>query len=148
MNRAKESIRNYYNDKGDKGFEKQQLIWRVIDERWNNTLHRLIHATRIYLNPAFSYSFGFIFDAEAVDGFFTYVQKMVTSLADHAEISKETKIYRMAGGTFSFDMAIHDRKTKMSDAWWRSYGGKVPNLPKLAIRVLSQTCSSSGCEWN
>lgn len=28
------------------------------------------------------------------------------------------------------------------------YGGRVPLLQKLAVRILSQTCSSSGCERN
>jgi hypothetical protein len=32
------------------------------------------------------------------------------------------------------------------DAWWTSYGARVPNLQKLVIRVLSQTCSSSRCK--
>eukprot|EP00253_Pinus_taeda_P032034 PITA_32034 len=45
-------------------------------------------------------------------------------------------------------MAVTDRTTKMLDAWWRMYGGRVPVLQKLAIRILSQTCSSSGCECN
>lgn len=31
MDRAKESIRAYYEDKGDEGYERQLLIWRVID---------------------------------------------------------------------------------------------------------------------
>jgi hypothetical protein len=85
----------------------------VIDERWNNTLHRLIHAAGIYLNPTFSYSCGFRFDVEVMDGFLTCVQRMVPSQQERAEISKEMEIYRMSGGTFGFDMAIHDRKTKM-----------------------------------
>jgi hypothetical protein len=34
------------------------------------------------------------------------------------------------------------------DVWWKHYGGKVPHLQKLAIQVLSQTCSSLGCEHN
>ena len=33
MDRAKESIRAYYNDMGDEGFQKQLLLWEVIDER-------------------------------------------------------------------------------------------------------------------
>eukprot|EP00253_Pinus_taeda_P009041 PITA_09041 len=123
MDRAKESIHIYYDDKGDEGFEKQQLIWDVIDERWNNAIHRPIHFAGIYLNPTFSYSYGFLFDGEVMDGFFTCAQKMVPSPTKRAEISKE-----------------------MGDASWRSYGGKVPNLQRLSIRVLSQTCSSSGCE--
>ena len=42
MDRAKEAIRSYYDDKGDEGFQKQLLVWKMIDERWNNTLHRPI----------------------------------------------------------------------------------------------------------
>eukprot|EP00253_Pinus_taeda_P024577 PITA_24577 len=73
---------------------------------------------------------------------------MVRSPAERTEISKEIETYRMAGGTFGFDMAVTDRTTKMPDAWWRMYGARVPLLQKLAIRILSQTCSSSGCEHN
>jgi hypothetical protein len=38
---------------------------------------------------------------------------MVLSHEEHVEISKEMEIYRMSGGTFGFQMAIADRKTKM-----------------------------------
>jgi hypothetical protein len=44
MDRAKEAICAYYDDKGDDGFQRQLQIWGVIDQRWNNTLHRSIHA--------------------------------------------------------------------------------------------------------
>ena len=111
MDRAKESICAYYEDKGDEGYERILLIRKVIDERWNNTLHCPIHAAGIYLNPTFSYSCGFRFDAEVMDGFLTSVQRMVLDLQERAEISKEMEIYRMAGGTYGFDMAVHDRNT-------------------------------------
>ena len=77
MDRAKEPICAYYEDKEDEGHERILLIWKVIDERWNNTLHRPIHVVGIYLNPAFSYSYGFRFDVEVMDGFLTCVQRMV-----------------------------------------------------------------------
>ena len=54
MDSAKESIRAYYEDRGDEGYERRLLIWKVIDERWNNTLHHPIYAVGIYLNLAFS----------------------------------------------------------------------------------------------
>lgn len=34
------------------------------------------------------------------------------------------------------------------DQWWVCYGGDAPILQKLAIRLLGQTSSSSGCERN
>eukprot|EP00253_Pinus_taeda_P034955 PITA_34955 len=113
MDKAKKSIRAYYDDKGDEGFQRQLLLWEVIDERWNNTLHRPIHAVGIFLNPAFSYACGFVFDAEIMDGFLICVQRMVQSPAKRTEISKEIETYRMAGGTFGFDMAVTDKKIKM-----------------------------------
>ena len=61
-------------------------------------------------NSAFSYSCGFNFDAEVMDGFLECVQRMVPSAADSSEISKELEVYRRAMGTFGFDMAINDRK--------------------------------------
>lgn len=113
MDRAKEVIQAYYDDKGDEGFQRQLLLWGVIDERWNNTLHRPIHAAGTFLNPTFSYACGFVFDAEIMDGFLTCVQRMVQSSAECIEISKEIKTYRMAGGTFGFDMAVTNRTIKM-----------------------------------
>jgi hypothetical protein len=113
MDRAKEAIRAYYDDKGDDGFQRRLQIWGVIDQRWNNTLHRPIHAAGIYLNPAFSYSCGFRFDVEVMEGFLTCVERMVLSHEEHAEISKEMEIYRISGGTFGVQMAIADWKTKM-----------------------------------
>jgi hypothetical protein len=113
MDRVKEAIRAYYDDKGDDGFQRQLHIWGVIDHRWNNTLHHLIHVAGIYLNPAFSYSCSFIFDVEVMEGFLTRVGRMVLSHEECADISKEMEIYRMYGGNFGFHMAIVDRKTKM-----------------------------------
>eukprot|EP00253_Pinus_taeda_P027187 PITA_27187 len=148
MDRAKEAIQAYYDDKGDDGFQRQLLLWGVIDERWNNTLRRPIHAAGLFLNLAFSYACGFDFDAEIMDGFLSCVQKMVRSPEQRIEISKQIETYRMAGGTFGFEMPINDRMIKMPNAWWKMYGGRVTLLQKLAIRILSQTCSSSGCERN
>eukprot|EP00253_Pinus_taeda_P007356 PITA_07356 len=143
MDKAKEAIRAYYEDKGDKGLEKQQVIWRVIDERWNNTLYHPIHVADIYVNPAFSYSCSFRFDAKVMDRFLTCDQSMVASEKEREDISKEMKIYRMASGTFGFTMTIKNKTTKMPNAWCTSYGGRVPHLQNL-----SQTCNSSRCEHN
>ena len=69
MDRTKEAIYRYYDDKGEEGLTKRDQIWGVIDGRWNNILHRPIHATGVFLNPTFSYACGFNFDGEVMDFF-------------------------------------------------------------------------------
>eukprot|EP00253_Pinus_taeda_P004769 PITA_04769 len=32
--------------------------------------------------------------------------------------------------------------------WWEAFGGHCPELQIFAVRILSQTCSASGCERN
>ena len=95
------------------GLTRRAELWSVIDERWNNTLHRPIHAAGLYLNPAFSYACGFQFDAEVMDGFLQCVQRMVLTPSERAEISRQMQIYRMSGGTFGYDMVVQDRTTRM-----------------------------------
>ena len=103
MDRAKEAIHCYYEDKGEVGFTRRAELWSVIDERWNNTLHRPIHAAGLYLNPAFSYACGFQFDAKVMDGFLQCVQRMVLTPSERADISRQMEIYRMSGGTFGYE---------------------------------------------
>ncbi|KAF3970753.1 hypothetical protein CMV_005578 [Castanea mollissima] len=40
------------------------------------------------------------------------------------------------------------RDTLLPADWWSTYGGSCPNLARLAIRILSQTCSSIGSRRN
>lgn len=32
--------------------------------------------------------------------------------------------------------------------WWTSYGYEIPTLQRVAVRILSQPCSSHWCRWN
>ncbi|CAL8141096.1 unnamed protein product [Prunus armeniaca] len=40
------------------------------------------------------------------------------------------------------------RKLRTPANWWKHFGKDTPELTKFAIRVLSLTCSASGCERN
>ena len=50
MDQAKEQIRAANKDR----VTKYGPIWDIIDRRWNNQLHRPIHATGYFLNPRYS----------------------------------------------------------------------------------------------
>ncbi|KAK7302122.1 hypothetical protein RJT34_13002 [Clitoria ternatea] len=61
---------------------------------------------------------------------------------------QEIQLYRERQGTFGRESALQVTKSIRPDQWWRFYGGSTPILQKLAIHLLSQTSSSSGCERN
>eukprot|EP00253_Pinus_taeda_P004350 PITA_04350 len=54
----------------------------------------------------------------------------------------------MASGTFGKNLAKMTRDVDQPANWWESFGGQFPQLQRFAIRVLSQTCSASGCKRN
>ncbi|KAF1897971.1 hypothetical protein Lal_00032733 [Lupinus albus] len=63
------------------------------------------------------------------------------------KLTSDMRIYKDDEFDFGRPVAIRERSKVMSDPWWETYGCRTPNLQKLAVRVLSQTCSAS-CERN
>ncbi|KAH1229264.1 hypothetical protein GmHk_10G029055 [Glycine max] len=51
-------------------------------------------------------------------------------------------------GLFSMEEANDSRKIMQPGEWWEMFGDGTLELRRFAIRVLSLTCSSSGCERN
>ena len=51
-------------------------------------------------------------------------------------------------GEFGSRIRIDSRTLRSPTIWWMRFGGSTPELQKFAIRVLSLTCSASGCERN
>jgi hypothetical protein len=102
---------------------------------------------------------------------------MVPDYETRNAINRELEVYQDGAGVFSFADAIRDRTSFMPGkllkcltficklkfeilnydlfislfvvaTWWRTYGVRTPNLRKFAIKILSQTCTASGCERN
>ncbi|XP_042027441.1 E3 ubiquitin-protein ligase HUWE1-like [Salvia splendens] len=51
-------------------------------------------------------------------------------------------------GMFGHEFAVRHRKRLAPAQWWKKYGYDAPHLQRLAIKILSLTCSASGCERN
>eukprot|EP00253_Pinus_taeda_P014623 PITA_14623 len=73
---------------------------------------------------------------------------MVPSHVDQLEIHRQLTFFNMASGTFGKNLAKMARDVDQPAHWWESFGGQCAQLQRFAIRVLSQTCSASGCERN
>ncbi|XP_019418493.1 PREDICTED: uncharacterized protein LOC109329267 [Lupinus angustifolius] len=64
------------------------------------------------------------------------------------KLTSEMRIYKDVELDLGRAAAIRERSKVMTDQWWETYGCRTPNLQRLTVRVLSQTCSASGCERN
>ncbi|XP_042472577.1 uncharacterized protein LOC122055277 [Zingiber officinale] len=90
---------------------------------------------------------------EVTNGLFACIQKLIPSpeLRDKI-IIEELPVYKKSESLFGNEFAIRASNNKdqpMTPAnWWKMFGNGTPNLKEFAIKVLSLTCSASGCERN
>eukprot|EP00253_Pinus_taeda_P004265 PITA_04265 len=158
MDQAKEQIQATYKDR----LAKYGYIWEIIDNKWNNQLHRPIHAAGYFLNPKYHYKnwLGHLHDGEVRVGLIDCLERMAPTDVDQLEIHRQLTVFTMASVTFGKYLAkmardVDQPETKLlinvfffETHWWESIGGQCPQLQRFAIRVLSQTCSASSCERN
>ncbi|CAH1449748.1 unnamed protein product [Lactuca virosa] len=144
MDSAKEQIAYSFNNK----INKYKAFFKIIDDRWNCQLHQDSHAAGHYLNPSIFYNNpGVKEDSEVIKGLMACIHKM-SSEEDETKIHQELSIYTGAEELFAQHMAVKLRTTLAPTKWWMQYGSSAPTLKKFAVKVLSLTCSSSGCERN
>eukprot|EP00253_Pinus_taeda_P007879 PITA_07879 len=146
MDQAKEQIKRVYKDK----VAKYGPIWTIVDERWNNQLHRPIHAAGYFLNPRYHYKAmetGAL-RGEVRDGLIDYIDRMIPLVSDQLEIHRQVTTFSNASGTFGKNLAKFTREVDEPAQWWEAFDSHCPELQKFAIRILSQTCSATGCEHN
>eukprot|EP00253_Pinus_taeda_P035894 PITA_35894 len=146
MDQAKEQIKRAYKDK----VAKYGPILAIIDERWNNQLHRPIHAIGYFLNPWYHYKAketGAL-KGEVRDGLIDWIDRMIPLECDPLEIHRQATTFGNASSTFGKNLAKIAREADESTQWWEAFGSHCPELQKFAIRILSQTCSPTGCERN
>ncbi|XP_057979338.1 uncharacterized protein LOC131165491 [Malania oleifera] len=137
--RAKETIKKEFVKK-----KEYSIYWNIIDFRWEQLRQLPLHAAGFYLNPRFLYSIEGDMHSDIVSGMFDCIERLVTDIKIQDKIIKEMNSYKNAVGDFGRKMAIRARDTLLPVEWWSTYGGGCPNLARLAVRILSQTCSLMG----
>ena len=103
MDQAKEQIRAAYKDR----VAKYGPIWEIIDHRWNNQLHRPIHAAGYFLNPRYHYraQLGEDLTGEVKDGLYECLERMISSESEQLDIHQQISAFTRATGTFGKNLA-------------------------------------------
>ncbi|KAL5194284.1 PHD finger protein ING1 [Glycine soja] len=145
MDKAKETIIKSFNNNES----KYKDVFAIIDKRWNCQLHRPLHAAAHFLNLEFFYdNTDLEFDFEVTNGLFKCIKKLIPQFDVQQKILTELHLYKIDAEHFGSNFLMAQRKTHSPTYWWRMFGSQTPNLQKLAIKILSLTCSASGCEKN
>ncbi|ONI17929.1 hypothetical protein PRUPE_3G186900 [Prunus persica] len=134
--RAKETIKRELVKR-----EEYMVYWDIIDYRWKKLWPLPLHAAGFYLNPKFFYSVKGDLHNEIISRMFDCIERLVPDIKIQDEVIKEINLYKNAVGDLGRNLAVRARDNLLPAEWWSTYGSSCPNLARLAIRILSQTCS-------
>ncbi|RLN17249.1 uncharacterized protein C2845_PM02G42980 [Panicum miliaceum] len=139
---AKAAIKKELVSKND-----YMAYWNIIDWRWDNQTPRPLHSAGFFLNPLFFDGIRGDVSNVIFSGMLDCIERLVSDVKIQDKIQRELNMYRNeTAGDFRRQMAVRSRRTLPPAEWWYTYGGACPNLTRLAVRILSQTCSARGCD--
>ncbi|XP_010525599.1 PREDICTED: uncharacterized protein LOC104803372 [Tarenaya hassleriana] len=144
MDKAKEAIATNFGSDD----EQYKVAFEYIDKRWDCQLHRPLHAAGYFLNPSLHYGNPDSNCEEVMKGVFECIARLSRTAEMEDKIITEMDTYKSAEGLFGLPTAIRSRSIRSLAKWWSSFGSSTPNLQKFAIKILSLTCSATGCERN
>ncbi|TVU50507.1 hypothetical protein EJB05_01880 [Eragrostis curvula] len=127
-------------------------VMAIVDKKMKGRLDSPLHLAAYLVNPHYSYADTSIFDdGTVIEGFITCVETFYHGDEDMQDqvVNTELRLFQTKKGSFAKKLARTYQNFDYNPAsWWRLYGTETPGLQRLAVRILSLTSSSSGCERN
>ncbi|XP_070671677.1 uncharacterized protein [Malus domestica] len=123
-------------------------VVKIIEDRWYKTLYHDLHAAAYYLNPRYQYRPGVGDDGNLIRAVHNVYNKLDPASPAVGQFGNELTWFKDARRTFGEPTSVAARTNMSPTEWWIMYGTDAPTVRKLAIKVLSQTASSSACERN
>ena len=82
------------------------------------------------------------------EGLYTCKRRLVPDLEVRRKINLQIVEFHFVRGLVGMEDAQECKKALNPGEWWEMFGNGTPELKRFAIRILSLTCSSSGCKRN
>nr|XP_018686484.1 PREDICTED: uncharacterized protein LOC103994246 [Musa acuminata subsp. malaccensis]XP_018686485.1 PREDICTED: uncharacterized protein LOC103994246 [Musa acuminata subsp. malaccensis]XP_018686486.1 PREDICTED: uncharacterized protein LOC103994246 [Musa acuminata subsp. malaccensis]XP_018686487.1 PREDICTED: uncharacterized protein LOC103994246 [Musa acuminata subsp. malaccensis] len=140
---AREEVKKAFKD----DFKANQYL-QIIDRRIEVYMDQDIYNAAYYLNPAIQFRYSLGMRSDLLSALRNAIYRLLSNTTNAADAIMENRLFLETIGSFSDIVAISCRYNMDPAEWWLQFGGDAPNLRKVAIRVLSQTTTSSGCERN
>ncbi|GAV78532.1 zf-BED domain-containing protein/DUF659 domain-containing protein/Dimer_Tnp_hAT domain-containing protein [Cephalotus follicularis] len=142
MYSAKLTIKSIHGDNP----RKYGPFWSVIDKHWNSLYHHPVHTAAYFLNPSYRYRPDFIEHSEVLRGLNECIVRLEPDNARRISASTQISDYSYSKADFGTELAMTTRTEIDPAAWWQQHGISCLELQRIAVRILSQTSSSCGCE--
>ncbi|KAJ0035527.1 hypothetical protein Pint_24187 [Pistacia integerrima] len=142
--RAKVAIKSFHGD----DVRKYGPFWSVIDDHWNLLIHHPLYVAAYFLNPSYRYRPHFVAHPEVVRGLNECIVRLEPDNARRIAAISQISDYSSAKADFGTELAISTRTGLDPAAWWQQHGISCLELQRIAVRILSQTCTSIQCEHN
>ncbi|XP_031260567.1 uncharacterized protein LOC116118736 isoform X2 [Pistacia vera] len=119
--------------------------FRVIDLIWQEEFHSPLHAAAYYLNPSVFYKANFSSNKVIQKGLLDCIETLEPDISSQVTITSQINSYEEAVGDFGRPVALRGRESLAPATWWSLYAADYPELQRLAVRILSQSCSIIRC---
>ncbi|KAL9240750.1 hypothetical protein vseg_014934 [Gypsophila vaccaria] len=144
MYKAKLAIKNLHGDDA----HKYGLFWSVIDSHWSSLFHHPLCLAAYCLNPAYRYRPDYQSNLEVARGLNECIVRLGLDSGRRVSASMQISDFVSAKADFGTELAVSTRTELDPAVWWQQHGVNCLELQQISIRILSQTCSSIGCEHN
>ncbi|XP_022133726.1 uncharacterized protein LOC111006240 isoform X2 [Momordica charantia] len=137
--KAKNSVMLAFNEKESDYSPFLKAIDHVLQKEFQSPLH----VAAYYLNPSIFYSPTFLSSKVIQKGLLDCIEALEPDIT--SQVMSNINFYEEAVGDFGRSVALHGRESLAPATWWSLYGTDYPDLQRLAVRILSQTCSIIQC---
>nr|XP_043635943.1 uncharacterized protein LOC122607087 [Erigeron canadensis]XP_043635948.1 uncharacterized protein LOC122607087 [Erigeron canadensis] len=139
MTKAKESIRTYYimDD------IKCKIFFDIVDQKWQSHLHSPLHSAAAFLNPVIQYNPETKFLGSIKEDFYRVLEKLLPTPELRRDITNQILLFTRASGMFGCSLSKEAIDAVLPGIWWEQYGDAAPTLQRVAMRILSQVCSTT-----
>ncbi|XP_050938906.1 uncharacterized protein LOC103496546 isoform X5 [Cucumis melo] len=139
--KMKSSVMLAFNQKESVYLPYLKAIDHVLLKEFQSSLH----VAACYLNPSIFYSPTFLSSKVIQKGLLDCIEALEPDITSQVMITNNINFYEEAVGDFGRPVALHGRDSLAPATWWSLYGTDYPDLQRLAVRILSQTCSVVQC---
>ncbi|URD93665.1 hypothetical protein MUK42_32539, partial [Musa troglodytarum] len=128
--------------------QKYGPFWSVLDNHWNSVFHHPLYVAAYFLNPSYRYRPDFMAIPEVIRGLNECITRLEPDTGRRISAVAQISDFVYGKADFGTELALSTRIDLDPAAWWQQHGINCLELQRIAVCILSQSCTSFGCKPN